>query len=274
MSTQVNPLSQAEPWNKVAEGYGEMADWVMSPFAKKALEISNVKAHSKVLDVACGTGILTTMLAHQVKDVHALDFSHQMLGELKKRLTKRDIFNVEALQGDGQDLPFSENQFDHAFSLFGLMFFPDRLKGFKELYRVLKPGGIAVVSSWATLEKSTLMQTTGAAIQSALPEAPSPRANSRSLENPEFFKTEMEEAGFSNVHIQEHSLDLPAISPNMFWKLMSEGGAPIALLQNKYNPTEWQEISKKILSYLYATYNDSPMQLSTTAYFGIGIKKS
>lgn len=274
MSNQVNPLSQAESWSRVAEGYAEMADWVMSPFAKKAIEISNITPASRVLDVACGSGILTCMLSNQVKEIHALDFSHDMLNELKKRLLKRELFNVETLEADGQNLPFDDNQFDHAFSLFGLMFFPDRIKGFKELHRVLRPGSAAIISSWAPLEKSTLMQTTGAAINSALPDAPSPRANSRSLENPEIFKAEMEEAGFENVLIQECAMNLPAISTKMFWKLMSEGGAPIALLQSKYSADEWHMISTKIMNYLHETYKESPIQLMTTAYFGIGIKKS
>lgn len=274
MSNPVNPLSQSQSWSRVAQGYGEMADWVMSPFAKKALEIANITSTSKVLDVACGSGILTCMLSAQTKEVFALDFSADMLSELKKRLERRELFNVEAIEGDGQNLPFDDNSFDTAFSLFGLMFFPDRVKGFKELYRVLKPNSAAIVSSWASLDKSTLMQATGEAISSVLPDAPSPRANSKSLENPELFKAEMEEAGFSSVHIIECSLELPAISPNMFWKLMSEGGAPIALLQQKYNNDEWQTISLKIQEHLNLKYSEAPMQLMTTAYFGIGIKKS
>lgn len=273
MSNPVNPLSQSESWDLVAEGYGEMADWVMSPFAKKALALSEVDPTSKVIDVACGTGILTCMLSNQVKEVHALDFSLDMLSELKRRLVKRELFNVEAIQGDGQNLPFKDNQYDRAFSLFGLMFFPDRAKGFSELYRVLKPNGVAIVSSWAPLDKSTLMQATGEAITAVLPDAPSPRANSKSLENADLFKAEMIEAGFQSVHIEECTLDLPAISPNMFWKLMSEGGAPIALLQKKYSPDEWKNISTKIMEYLNQKYSESPIQLMTTAYFGIGIKK-
>lgn len=268
-----NPLSLVNSWNLVAEGYGDMADWVMSPFAKKAMEIANLDNSSKVLDVACGTGILTCMLATQAKEVHALDFSPDMLAELKKRLTKRELFNVETLCGDGQNLPYQDEEFDLAFSLFGLMFFPDRIKSFKELHRVLKKNGAAIVSSWAPLEKSTLMQVTSEVIKAALPDAPSPRANSRTLENPEVFKEEMEQGGFQVLHVHEIAMNLPAISPNMFWSLMSGGGAPIALLRQQYNSDEWQKIESSIKSYLLDKYNETPMELMTTAYFGIGIKK-
>lgn len=273
MSIPNNPLSSSELWNAVAENYGEMADWVMTPFAKKALEILPADKSASVLDVACGTGILTCMVAGLVNNVHALDFSTDMLVDLRNRLTRREIQNVEITQGDGQNLPFKDNSFDDAFSLFGLMFFPDRLKGFKELYRILKPNGHAIVSSWAPIEKSTLMLATKEAIKSALPDAPSPRANSNTLENPELFKSEMEAAGFQSVVIHEVTLDLPEITPNMFWKLMSEGGAPIALLKSKCTIEEWNVINDKIIQHLNSIYANNSMKLSTTAYFGFGRKK-
>lgn len=273
MTTTNNPLSNSESWNLVAENYGEMADWVMTPFAKKALEILAIDKSASVIDIACGTGILTCMLASMVKDVHAVDFSTEMLSDLRTRITKREIHNVELTHADGQNLPFKDNSFDDAFSLFGLMFFPDRNKGFKEMYRVLKPNGTAIVSSWASLEKSSLMQVTSEAIKAALPNAPSPRANSSTLENPELFKSEMQAAGFHSVNIHEVNLKLPEITPNMFWKLMSEGGAPIALLKQKYSPEEWTHINEKIIQYLNSAYSSNTLKLATTAYFGVGKKK-
>jgi ubiquinone/menaquinone biosynthesis C-methylase UbiE len=274
MSTPINPLSNTESWNLVAENYGQMADWVMTPFAKKALEIIPTDKSASVIDVACGTGILTCMMANQVNDVHALDFSSELLSGLRARLTKREIQNVEIIHGDGQNLPFKDNTFDNAFSLFGLIFFPDRVEGFKELYRVLKPTGHAVVTSWAPIAKSTLMQSTSDAIKAVIADAPSPWAHSSILENPEIFKSEMEAAGFQSVTINEVTLELPEITPNMFWKLMSEGGAPIALLKKNYSPEEWNSINEKIIQHLNATYLGNSMKLSTTAYFGVGRKSN
>jgi len=196
-----------------------------------------------------------------------------MLADLSTRLAKREIRNVEVTYGDGQNLPFKDNSLDEAFSLFGLMFFPDRILGFKELYRVLKPNSSAIVSSWASLEKSSLMKATTEAIRAAIPDAPSPRKNASTLENSELFKSEMEAAGFQSVTIHEVTVDLPEITPNMFWKLMSEGGAPIALLKKNYSSEEWHSINEKIIQHLNSTYSNNVMKLSTTAYFGVGRKK-
>lgn len=272
-NAQINPLSMADSWDAVAGGYSEMANWIMTPFAKKALELVAINRNANVADVACGTGILTCLLANMCHSVHSVDFSDEMLVELRHRLNKREIQNVELNHGDGQNLQFQENSFDLAFSLFGLMFFPDRIKGFQELHRILKPNGLAVVSSWAPIEKSTLMQATSEAIKAAIPDAPSVRANSNTLENPELFKREMEAAGFYSVVIHECTLDLPEITPNMFWKLMSEGGAPIALLKKKFSHEQWEVINKNIINHLNSTYAHGMMKLATTSYFGVGRKK-
>lgn len=267
-----NPLSESQSWSNVAKNYADLADWVMTPFAKKALELSMLKPSSKILDVACGTGILSLLAAPNVAHIDALDFSDEMLKDLQIRMEKRKIQNIELIHGNGQELPFNDNTYDYAYSLFGLMFFPERQKGFNEMYRTLKPGGIGIVTSWAPTHKSTLMQLTSEIITAAIPDAPSPRANSLTLENPDVFKNEMEIAGFSSVEIHEYRAELPLITPQLFWKLMSEGGAPIALLRSKYSQEEWEEIDRKIADYINTNYNDKTVLLSTTAYFGIGIK--
>lgn len=274
MSETKNPLSQSQSWNNVAGSYAQMADWVMTPFAKQALELANLNRESNILDVACGTGVLSCMAAKSVAHVDALDFSEDMLKDFHNRIGKREIKNIELIHGDGQALPFADNTYHHSFSLFGLMFFPDRVKGFSEMYRTLKKGGTAIVSSWAPTEKSSLMKLTAELIAKALPDAPNPRAHSLTLENPETFKNEMEQAGFQSVMIHEYQAELPAITPQLFWKLMSKGGAPIALLKNKYSATEWEIINHKIIDELELQYSDKTLLLSTTAYYGVGRKNS
>jgi ubiquinone/menaquinone biosynthesis C-methylase UbiE len=137
-----NPLSGVEPWDLVASGYAAEAPPIMTPFSERALEIARLDRQSVVLDVATGPGTLALLAAPLAKRVCAVDFAPAMLEQLRRALTASRTRNVEVRVGDGQALEFPEATFDATFSMFGLMFFPDRLRGFREMLRVLKPGGV------------------------------------------------------------------------------------------------------------------------------------
>src|SRR3989338_4420296 len=164
-----NPLSASEPWNLVADGYAETTMLVFEQFAEVAIAASKLKPNSTVLDVACGPGTLALRLAHHAVQVHC---------------------------GDAQTLPYADETFDAAFSLFGLMFFPDRKQGFAEIYRTLKPGGSVALTSWAPVDQSPAMQTMFGALHAIKPALPQPQRSIATLENPERFMQEMQEAGF------------------------------------------------------------------------------
>jgi len=89
------------------------------------------------------------------------------------------------------------------------MFFPDRKQGFAEIYRTLKPGGSIALTSWAPVDQSPAMQTLFGALRAIKPDLPQPQRSVTTLENPERFKQEMEEAGFRNIEIRSVTRSLP-----------------------------------------------------------------
>jgi len=109
------------------------------------------RGHS-VLDIACGTGILTREVAAIVGEnvpPTGLDLSAGMLA-LAQELAPR----IEWRQGNAQDLPYPDNSFDRVVCQFGLMFFTDRSAALAEMRRVLKPGGRLALSVWDSLENN------------------------------------------------------------------------------------------------------------------------
>jgi SAM-dependent methyltransferase len=274
-----SPLSVAEPWNLVADGYATDVDFVMRPVSLEALrrvEQRSPSALSKtahVVDVAAGPGTLTFELATRVREVDALDFSENMLARLQNGLTAQGIANVRAVQGDGMALPYENERFDAAFSMFGLMFFPDRAKGFRELLRVLKPGGIAAVSSWAPLDMSPIMDLMFSSLRAADPNMPPPQRNLLSLENPELFEKEMKEAGFVDVTIEPYEHFVPQVkTADDFWTVMTRSGAPCVLMRRRLGEEEWTRRSHLALDYLRKAFPEARERLSTTAYLGFGRK--
>ncbi|WP_245664735.1 class I SAM-dependent methyltransferase [Nocardia grenadensis] len=156
-----NPLAAVDPWDRIAEDYAVSTISVMRPFAAAAVRLAGLAGHTRparVVDVAAGPGTLSLLAAEHAERVDAVDFSAPMIEQLERAVTAAGADNVVARVGDGQELPFADAEFDAAFSMFGLMFFPDRARGFAELFRVLRPGGVAVVSSWAPADRSTWMQ--------------------------------------------------------------------------------------------------------------------
>lgn len=267
-----SPFSTPEPWDLVARGYAAEAHWIMLPFSQRAAELAEVTRESVVLDVATGPGTLALYLAPRVKRVDALDFAPSMIAELEARALASGIRNIEARVGDGQALPYAECLFDAAFSMFGLMFFPDRARGFAELTRVLRPGAKAVVSSWAPIAESPLISLMFNALRAADPDAVAPPPNALGLENPERFAEELTQAGFTEVRVvrAEQTLDTP--SPSELWSSMVKSSAPLALLRRRLGEERWREQSQKAQRFIEDDLAHAPRRLSTTAFLGVGRK--
>lgn len=125
-----NPLSASEPWNLAAEGYAETTMLVFEQFADVAIAASKLKPNSTVLEVAGGPGTLALRLAQHAEQVHGIDFSEPMLAVFCGKIEQAGHHNIALHCGDAQTLPYTDATFDAAFSLFGLMFFPDSLLAF------------------------------------------------------------------------------------------------------------------------------------------------
>jgi ubiquinone/menaquinone biosynthesis C-methylase UbiE len=272
MKNSPNVFSTPEPWNLVAEGYARTIMHVLGLYAQEAVSLAEVPHGSSVLDVACGPGTLSLIVAKKASRVTAVDFSRTMVSIFKRRLKEKRIRHVKVHHGDGQALPFKDQSFDAAFSMFGLMFFPDRPQGFAELYRTLKSGGRAVVSSWAPVSRSPSMKAMFGALRVMNPEMPEPQKAIKSLEDPKVFKTEMSGAGFMDVRIIAVRKPFPTTSVKKYWTMMVEGSAPIVLLRKKLGEKTWKEREKLALAYLRKQWPMISGRLTSDAWLGVGVK--
>jgi ubiquinone/menaquinone biosynthesis C-methylase UbiE len=121
---------------------------LFEPYGKEMAQRVPATATS-VLELASGTGRVTRHLRDQLPasiKLVASDLSPDMLRIAKDKF--KDSDNIEFVIADMQSLPFEANSFEVVVCQFGLMFPPDKLKAFKEVYRVLKPGGLFLFSTW------------------------------------------------------------------------------------------------------------------------------
>jgi len=130
---------------------------LFEPSALELLSFVGPPGVPDVLEIACGTGRLTRHLRHYFPATTRLvasDISPDMI-ELARRHLKDP--SVEFQVADVQQLPFSNDSFDLVVCQYGLMFLPEKLKGFKEIFRVLKCGGRLVFSTWDSVDNIPLL---------------------------------------------------------------------------------------------------------------------
>lgn len=275
-----NPLSTVEPWDLVTPGYVKelipvFQKWTQDTIEKIALHSVALNSNDRVLDVACGPGTVTTMVAPLVKRVVALDFSPKMVHALRKIILSRGLKNVEAAICDCQCLAQPDNTFDVFISQFGLMFFSNRNKAFSEAFRVLKPLGRIAVSSWAPVTQSEAMTLMLSALGVAFPEQFGASKESRNivkgLDDKDTFFAELTSAGFENINIDPIAHSFDVTGPEPFWSSMVESSAPIVLMKSKMTQEAWQAAAQKAIDYI-TTHLNGRTKLSSTAYIATAIK--
>lgn len=270
-----NPLSQVEPWDIVVEGYVTDTQPIFELWAQDSFERVNPKPTDQVIDVACGPGTVSLMISDKVKSIKALDFSSNMIRHLDKIIEEKNIKNIKTEVCDCQSLKEEDNSFDLAFSQFGLMFFPDRLAGFNEIYRVLKHNGKAAIYSWAPMSESTAMQMMIGALHAGFPETKPIENNNdtivKGLDDLKTFNNEMESAGFRDIKIEAIRHDFPIDNADEFWESMVRGSAPITMMKHNLPKDEWLEKETISKQFVHDNLNGAH-SLYSTAYLAIGRK--
>lgn len=122
---------------------------MMRPFAERIVERLDLSGEATVIEVAAGSGALTELLAARAKSVLATDFAPQMIDVLRERMQIVGATNVQCEVMSGEALGVPDSSFHAAGCSFGLMFFPERQKGFDELCRVTRSGGRVAATGWA-----------------------------------------------------------------------------------------------------------------------------
>ena len=110
-------------------------------------EALDIRAGSKVLDVAAGNGMVTLAAARRWCEVTSTDYVPALL-ELGRARAEAEALSVTFKEADAENLPFADGSFDVVLSTFGVMFTPNQDKAAAELVRVCRRGGQIGLASW------------------------------------------------------------------------------------------------------------------------------
>lgn len=137
--------------DSVAKAYDSLlVPSLFTPWAMHLIQAHEPWTHKHVLDVACGTGAVTKELARSVGPagkVFALDINRQML-DIARSACAEWAHLLEFIEGAAESMAIPDNTLDTVVCQQGFQFFPDKAAAATEIYRVLKPGGNAMISTW------------------------------------------------------------------------------------------------------------------------------
>jgi len=206
------PLNQPDTWTDAVASYEAFAEPQTRQFARVALNLAGgVQWGERILDVAAGTGALTLEAAADGACVLGTDFSAGMVQRLSARLTEGgfDLLGCRARVMDGQALDLPDGDFDAAFSIFGVMLFPDWERGLRELHRVVRPGGRVIMATWARAQGAGPALLFHEAFHEALPGRAYPPFPSglEALRTPDRLLAAMQRAGSKEVQVEAVTRD-------------------------------------------------------------------
>ena len=211
-----------KPTDNVFEGsIPEIYDQVLVPliFEPYALDLAELVASTNprdVLETAAGTGVLTRALARGLPAqarIVVTDLNSPMLARAASRQSDDPRFTWQ--QADALALPFTDQSMDVVACQFGAMFFPDKVQGYSEAHRVLRPGGRFVFNVWDRIEENDFADTVTRSLATMFPADP-PQFLARTPHgyyDIDRIRAELDAAGFADISIDFVDARSKAASP-------------------------------------------------------------
>jgi SAM-dependent methyltransferase len=151
MDARLQRRVQRYGWDLAADDYEALWQAQLAPAQARLLAQAALQPGEQVLDVACGTGLVTLRAAHGVGPqgrVCGVDLSERMVQAAARRARASDLPNLQLERMDAEQLGLADASFDAALCAFGLMYLPEPERALKELMRVLRPGGRLGLAVW------------------------------------------------------------------------------------------------------------------------------
>jgi SAM-dependent methyltransferase len=130
----------------MAGDFGQIANYAVHAGAE-FIKRTEIKPGTRILDVACGTGNVSLPAARAGAEVTGVDIAPNLLEQARKRASAENL-KIRFDEGDAEDLPYRDGEFDIVVTMFGAMFAPRPERTAAELIRVCRPGGSIAMGNW------------------------------------------------------------------------------------------------------------------------------
>lgn len=168
-----------------------------------------------VLEIACGTGLLTARLRDRLEPLRLLvatDLSKAMIDYARAKLGGRA--GIEWREADALKLPFEDKAFGAVACGFGIMFVPDRPAALREARRVLNDGGLLLFSVWDRIEENPHALANAEVLEAMFPGDPEMRFRlPYDMHDPAYLRRLLADAGFRETRIETRRFPIKGANP-------------------------------------------------------------
>ena len=226
-------------------------------FAAHLVQYLPVRPAGDVLEIACGTGLVTRRLRERLDaavGLVAIDSSKPMLDYARTLLATRP--GISWLEADGQRLPFAANRFCGVVCGFGFMFMPDRQAALREARRVLTEGGTLVFDVWDRIEANQHALVTGRVLDSLFPgDSEITYGTPYDMGDPVLLRRLLDDTGFRTVRIEAQRLVLAGVDPRRIASGLVRG-TPRATLIERHGLYTLEAVIDKVTAALRTAGGD------------------
>jgi ubiquinone/menaquinone biosynthesis C-methylase UbiE len=209
---------------------GFLVPAMFAPFAEQLVELVAVTSGSVVLDVACGTGVVSRAAARCAGtsgSVTGVDLGEPTLEIARLLAPEADAARITYVQSDAASLPVPDAAFDIALCQQGLQFFPERNRALAEMRRALKPDGLAAVATWTDLEHSPFAAVADSLAVHLGPDVGEMLRSPFALSDAEELERLLAAAGFSDVRVMREAIEC-TWSSHADWARLAIASGPVA----------------------------------------------
>ncbi len=270
----LSPDQTAYAWDAVVDRYEECFEPFTNRFVAEALALVPAQAGTRVLDVASGPGGLALAALDAGAEITAIDLSPQMIDRLRRRLDREQRWRSITLVMDGQNLELPDNLYHSAYSIFGVIFFPDPQQGLREIRRTLRPGGRAVVAAWSHPQRHEALRLVGEVLGAVWPgfRPPAQPPPWLCFQNPETLRDSMLAAGFRAVSVRTVAPAWEMPSAEWFVERVAQISPGTAYLFESMPPAVAERFRDELLRRLHARFGDGPVRFTAEAHLATGSK--
>lgn len=272
MEPRLQRRVQRYGWDKAADDYERYWRRQLEPAQDCLLDMAALRRGERVLDVACGTGLVTFRAAAAVGpdgEVVATDISEAMVAAARGAALERKIENVSFQRMDAETLPLPEGAFEVALCALGLMYVPDPGQALKEQHRLLKPGGRAVAAVWGQRDRcgwAAIFPITDARVQSEV------CPMFFQLGTQDVLQQTFQAAGFADVTFERLPSVLCYESADDACGAAFRGG-PVALAYSRFDERTRDEVHAEYLASIEAYRNGAGYEVPGEFVIAAGHKR-